>query len=281
MKKLLFTLGLLCSLFGYGQIPTPIVSAPILEALAAEQKAWEVSDRLRTTVSSTVTAMSSVQSFVSRANQVSCTIDIFNNSINTSQQYGFYNCQLENKTNGIGNDLMMVMDVANTAMSALFISEPQDRLESIDRAINKYARLDSDMWDIINWVYDELDKKKRRETELHEVERLSGIPLLATEITGKPILIPSAGSDPNSTSTGSVSNFLSSGGIGSPNSFSFNQGFNETYRLLNIILSVAFFAGLISVIWAYASGVKNPHIWLIAYVVALTIGNILKAIFFI
>ena len=265
------------------QVPTPVVSAPILEGFAAKQEAWEVSDRLRKSLETTVTGMQSVQQFVSRANQVSCTIDIFNNSIALSQQHGFYNCQLENKANGIGNDLMMVMDVANAAMSSVFISEPQERLASIDRAIDKYVDIDSDMWEVINWIYFEVRKRQKEKEEYHEVERLSHIPLVPAEISGRSIIIPQGQSDPTTSSNGNEVVFRSSGngGIDIPNTFSFDEGFSNSYRLLNIILLVAFGAGLITVVWAYVSGSPKANTFLIAYIVAMVVGNILKAMFFI
>lgn len=277
MKRIVLTI-IIVSFFrmGYGQMPS-VVSAPVLEGMMTEQMTWELDERIRKTLSSTITGLQSVQSFINRANQLSCVSTDFSNSIELAQRYGFYNCYLENKANGVGNDLMMVMDMANSAMSIALVAEPQERLVMIDQAINRYTNIESDMWEIINRVYSEIKKRKKKVEELHEVESLSFLPLVPAEISGRPMELPPAGN----FSIGSPRDqtiYSSNAGGNVPDKFELDQGLSAHYRLINIIFYAVFVIGLVGVTWVYATGKNGANMYLIAYVIALLVGNVIKGL---
>ncbi len=260
------------------QMPS-VVSAPVLEGFMTEQMAWEIDDRVRKTLASTITGLQSVQAFVNRANELSCVSADFSQSIELADRYGFSNCYLENKATGIGNDMMMVMDMANSAMSIALVAEPQDRLEMIDRAIDKYAHIEGDMWEIINMVYHEIKKRKKKQEMMEDVETLSFVPLVPSEISGKSLSFPNPRSlqldDPRDL------NLYRSSSSNIPTSFSFSESFSTQFGIVNIIWNAVMFLGLIGVVWAYARGMQNANAFLIAFIVAVIIGNIVKAVIFI
>lgn len=278
MRRLLIISMALSAIWCEAQMPS-VVSAPVLEGYMTEQMAWEIDDRVRKTLSSTITGLQSVQSFVNRANEMSCVSVDFSQSIELADRYGFSNCYIENKANGIGNDMMMVMDMANSAMSIALVAEPQQRLEMIDRAINKYSNIEGDMWELINMIYWELRKRKRKQEQMEEIENLSYIPLTPSEISGKRINIP----PPRNLDLGENrdSGVYSSSGGNIPTDFSFRESFTTQYGIINIIWQACMAIGLISVVWAYSNNKQGANAFLIAFVVAVVVGNIIKALIFV
>ena len=122
-------------------------------------------------LSTIVTGMEAVRAYIEIANAVSCLMVDFEFYLNWADQSGNMNCFLDEQTNKILTQALMVMDMANVALNVILETDPANRIflirDSMRQFIDFQARLTvytshlSHKYTLINKMEAELEKREK------------------------------------------------------------------------------------------------------------------------